>query len=312
MIKRNKIFVIIFLFCFGALIECIKIKNIKGIILFGLINFLLLFIFYKKFKGNKKNIKYNQTISDMKEWELERTKNQKEYSRTLSNLEKSEQIINYTYNNIFTHEYMSYRGVLDFIKSMEFKERMFYVINSCNKVNPTKKEQFLLALAYSRLGTLYNNYSIYYLELYLKDNKYYIKEIPGCNNKIEIINYQNTMFNLILSTKYEEDLEYDKALRHAFMSKGMNDTYPKYGDSYLQISNILYKKSDYKNAIINLNEAIRKCNDINKKNDYQKIINKYNQQKDKGFIYKPRKIKRLRLDMNENITYDLTTGEIIK
>lgn len=258
----------------------------------------------------KKNLHQTQFEKELKYHEIKRNALKKENKKKLSKLEKSEFILDYTHS--FSSDYMLYDGLTDWIKNMNFKERMWFVINSCNSINPTKQEQFLLALAYCNLGTLYNNYAIYYIELYLKDHDFYDKKFRSCNNRNDKINYQWVLFNYKLACKYKEDLNYNKALKYAFMAKGMNDSFSKPFDVYDLISDILYKMGDLENAIANLNEGIRKVSNKYEKERLVKLLNTYQDYKSKGKLYKQKNVKRLRIDMTTNLIYDLTTGEIIE
>jgi len=242
--------------------------------------------------------------------EKERKKILKEKAKKLTKLDISEFILDYTYS--FSSRYMLYNGMTDFIKSMNYKDRMYYIINSCNTINPSIKEQFLLSLAYNNLGSMYNEYTIRYIEMYLHDYNFYNKQFRGCTTNEDKINYQINMFNILLANKYSEDLEYEKALNCALKAKGMSDSYAKRWEPYYTISTILYKMNDYKNAIINLNEGLRKIDNKYDKKNCIELLKELKDKQKRNYIYKPKKIVRKRIDPQTNKIYDLTTGEIIE
>lgn len=237
--------------------------------------------------------------------------------RKLSKLEKSELILDYTHN--FSSKYMLYEGLTEWIKKIEPKDRMWYIINSCNIKNPTKQEQFLLALAYCNLGQLYTDYAIYYLKLYLGNdnfysNDFYYKQFPGCNTNLENRNFQLNFLCLKLSKKYLDNLEYDNALKYSFITKSFynfDNHYQQILEPYSIISEILYKQNNIKGAITNIKEAILKTKDKYNKKSYIELLEKYEKYKEKNQLFKIRNIKRPRLKLNSNIIYDLTTGETL-
>lgn len=218
---------------------------------------------------------------EIKEHEKEKQKLIRESKRKLSRLEISEFILDYTYQ--FNSNYMLYNNLTIFIKKMSFKERMKYIIDSCNKENPTIMENFLLALAYSNLGTRYTNYAIYYLELYLENKNYYSdnfynKEFKGCNTTIENRKYQLNLLYVKLSQKYLDNLNYDKALNYAFKAKefmNVDNYYQSFWEPYSLIAEILYKKGDLNNCIANINEGIIVTKNKHNKKKYIELLNKY-------------------------------------
>lgn len=267
-------------------------------------------LFCAKKISNRENKFLSEFEKELKEHKKNLKKLRKETTRNLSRLEKSEFILDYTHN--FSSSHMLYEGLTDWIKNMNFEERMWYVINSCNSNKPTIQETFLLALAYSNLGTLYNKYAIYYLELYLKSNKFYYKNFNDCNTEADIMNYQWCMFHNKLACKYRDDLDYEKALKHAFMSKGMNEHFTKIHDAYGLIADIFYRMGDYRSAINNLQEGIKKTKNNYSKKLYIEQLKKYEEYKSKNKIYIQKNIKRLRINFETGQIYNLTTGEILE
>lgn len=225
------------------------------------------------------------------------------------------------------YRYFSYKSYytksLDyFFKVFSLKQRMKYVIHQCNKRNPNPKDLLLLALAYSKMGVLYNDYAIYYLKKYANGNKYYgipfrllIDEngktkIP---NHSEIISIQWHKIYTLLAIKLDQNLEFEQALKYIDITLHLNPiVYSYYDEPYIIYSQILYHNNDLKNAINVLNRGINES-----KNEYTKelclnLISKYTNYMRNNRIYKIKNFKRLRLNMESKKIYDLTTGEIIK
>lgn len=291
------------------------------LVLFGLLLVIRPIIKIKNLINNQKNnnrfnyISNKQIIDTIKNNQNKMFKNSK---LIFTNLQKAEFIMDYTHG--FSSDYLLYNGLTDWIKSMNFNERLWFVINSCNKTNPSTQERFLLALAYNDLGSFYNEYAIYYLKQYVERHEFYNKRFSHCETQNDIINYQWCLFNFLLSNKYLQDMQYDEALKYAFVSKGMSNDFakPYYAlfskryDDYGLISEILYKKNNIKRAITNLYDGINQVKDNNLKSKYYKQIEKYNNYLKDNKIYKPTNKKRIRLDMNTNHIYNLTTGEIIQ
>ena len=77
----------------------------------------------------------------------------------------------------------------------------------------------------------YTDLAIYYCNKFLDLNLIYIGDNYYNYNNIELYEYQHYIFNYMLGNLYLINLEYDKALNCAFMSKGI-EKYIYYFDSY--------------------------------------------------------------------------------
>ena len=273
--------------------------------------------FLKSIKKTLPNIFSNAYIKFNKSANITNDKNlikneEKMNDKSLDKLEIAEFILDYTHG--FPSKYMLYDGLVEWIKSMNVEKRMWYIINVCNKSNPTPQENFLLAMAYNNLKTLYNEYAIYYAELYLKNNKFYNKKFKNRSAKEENICYQRRIFHYILANKYEKDLNLKLALENAYLMafNKPNYNYAVFNDEYTLLARLLYKNGNLTEAIGWLRKGIEENNGNDYlRNEYFSQIKKYQEYQKNNKIYIPKKIKRLRISIKENFIYDITTGEII-
>ncbi len=220
----------------------------------------------------------------------------------------AEEIINYEYH--FFGNYFNNSQVMDFIKNTNYKDRFKYVINCCNKENPSECELFLLALAYNRLGSLYNDITIHYINTYLSSKNFYDKPLKYTTNDKDILGYQINLFYSILAMKYDENLEYDKALSCAMTSLSIPSE-KRYFQPYSLIAQIYYHKNNIDEAIKYLTDGINDKN-LKYKEDLKKMINNYKEFEVLGKKYVSKNIKRPRYNLQETYLYDLTTGEILE
>ena len=226
-------------------------------------------------------------------------------------LDIAEEIINYHYN--FYGNYLNNKKIMNFIKDNKSKDRMFYVLNCCDLNNPSKREQFIIALAYNLLSKEYNNYAIKYLKMYLADNKYYIKNFKPEMEPVDSISYQWLIFYKALAIKYDDNLEYDKALKYIDMALHIDFSMCKeYEEPYLMYAQISYHLNDYTNIKKILTRGIKETKSNYNKQKYSEELKRYLLLEKNNKIYKPNNTIRKRIDVNTGSIYNLTTGEIIK
>lgn len=259
----------------------------------------------------KKSDFVKQFEKELKEHEKKRKKLLKIKYKIPNKKELCSYIICYLKND---SSYMSNDYSYNYIKNHNRNFLISYVINFYNKQNESKEKYYYLSILYYYSTQEYIDLAIYYCELFMKDFKVYNGDIYYNLNNFNyntLWKYQFHYFNYMLANLYNKNLNYDKALKYAFMSKEI-ENYNSSLDPYILISDILYHKGDYKNAIKNLNDGLNVTKDKYKKDNYLKIINEYNNKYKNNIYYKPRNIKRPRIDVKTKKLYDLTTGEIIE
>ncbi len=221
----------------------------------------------------------------------------------------------FSYKNYYT-KILNY-----FFKIFSSNSRMKYVIYRCNKKCPKPKDLFLLALAYSKMGTLYNNYAIYYLEKYINGNKYYgipLKLLTNKNgymkipNRSEIISIQWYKIYKLLAIKLDQNLEFEKALKYIDITLHIDpQSWDYYDEPFVLYAQILYHNNDLKSAISVLRRGVSESKNEYTKDTCLNLISKYENYINKNHLYNIKNSKRLRIDINSEKIYDLTTGEII-